>query len=95
MADTTVGLMAEVVGPLGAYLTTLDAGPSHPGFTAGPAFRLSRAAGGPTHQESARVVFRERLTELAAYCRLIEARGAQPVLLTVRSALLKYAAIFE
>jgi hypothetical protein len=95
LADTTVGLMAEVIGPLGAALTTLPAGPSHPGKTAGPGFRLSRAAAGPTHQASARAVFRERLSELAAYSRLIEANGGPSVLRVVESALRKYAATFE
>ena len=95
MADTTVGLMAEIIGPLGRSMTARPAGRSHPGNNAGPGFRISRGASSPTHATAARIVFHERLTELAAYCRLIEANGGPSVLASVQSALLKYAALFE
>ena len=48
LADVTVGMMMDVVQPLGNALTLLPAGPSHPGRTAGPSFRLSRSASIPT-----------------------------------------------
>ena len=48
LSDITVGLMMDVIGPLGRGLTTLPAGPSHPGLRAGPSFRFSRDIQTPT-----------------------------------------------
>ena len=76
LADVTVGLMMDVIGPLGDALTTLPAGPSHPGLTAGPSFRLSRDAITPPHQAAAWALFIERLREMSAYCGFLEARGS-------------------
>jgi hypothetical protein len=88
LAGTGVGLMMDVIEPLGSAVTRLPAGPSYPGLTAGPSFRLSRGASIPTDKHAARQVFNERMTELAAYCRFIEASpGAPAVLATVRAAL--------
>ena len=88
LADTSVGLMMDVVQPLGNAITLLPAGPSHPGFNAGPSFRLSRGASIPTHKDAARLVLHERLTELAAYCQFLQASAAAPlVLASVKTAL--------
>jgi hypothetical protein len=38
LAGSAIGLMAEVLRPLGTVLTTLPLGPDHPGALAGPAF---------------------------------------------------------
>jgi len=93
LADTTIGLMAMVVQPLGSALSSLPAGKSHPGFTAGPGFRLSRGASIPTHKEAAWAVFRERLGELAAYSRYLQAeKNAPAVLGRVNTALSRFAA---
>lgn len=95
LANTAARLMIEVVEPLGSTITTLPAGPSHPGLRAGPSFRLSRGAGIPTNRAAARAIFNERLTELAAYCRFLQReRGAPPVLARVRDALTNHAAVF-
>ena len=92
LADVGVGLMIDVIYPLGSALTLLPAGPGHPGFNAGPSFRLSRGATIPTQKDVARLVLQERLTELAAYCRFLQASaGAPPVLTNVRSALERFA----
>jgi hypothetical protein len=92
LADVGVGLMSDVIYSLGTALTLLPAGPSHPGLTAGPSFRLSRGATIPTQKDVARLVLHERLTELAAYCRFLQASaGAPPVLTNVRSALERFA----
>src|ERR1700744_3942053 len=40
LADTSVGLMAQVISPLGELITTRPAGPEYPGQTAGPSFEL-------------------------------------------------------
>jgi hypothetical protein len=89
LADITVGLMMDVLLPLGNALTKLPAGPSYPGKTAGPSFRLSRGASVPTHRTSAWPVFRERLNELAVYCRFLQAEPHAPtaVLAATREAL--------
>jgi hypothetical protein len=88
LADVSVRLMLDVVYPLGGALTLLPAGPAHPGFTAGPSFRLSRGATIPTQKDAARLVLQERLTELAAYCRFLQASADAPSVLTnVRTAL--------
>jgi hypothetical protein len=88
LAGSGVGLMIDVIEPLGSAITRLPAGPSHPGLTAGPSFRLSRGASIPTDKQAAKLVFNERLAELAAYCRFIEGSpGAPAVLASVRAAL--------
>jgi len=93
LADTTVGLMSLAIEPLGSAITRLPAGPTYPGLNAGPGFRLSRGASIPTHKETARFVFHERLSELAAYCRFLESNSAAPpVLARIREALTRLAA---
>jgi hypothetical protein len=72
LAQISVGLMMDVVEPLGSAITLLPAGPSYPGLCAGPSFRLSRGASIPTQKHAANLVFRERLKELAAYCRFLQ-----------------------
>lgn len=72
LADIAVGLMVDVIEPLGSALTRLPAGPSYPGLNAGPSFRLSRGASIPTNKDAARFVFSERMAELAAYCRFLQ-----------------------
>ena len=92
-ADIAVSLMFDAVEPLGCAITRLPAGPSHPGMTAGPGFRLSRSGGVPAHAVSARTLFRERLQELHRYCRFVQLEaGAPPVLEAVGSALEGYLA---
>jgi hypothetical protein len=94
LADISVSLMIEVVQPLGRAITLLPAGPSYPGMKAGAGFRLSRGAGVPSHRESARDVFRERLNELGLYCRFLEAEPRAPMVLgEVHAALSRYAGL--
>ena len=95
LADMVIGVMMEVIEPLATALTRLPAGPAHPGRNAGPSFRLSRGASVPAHRDSARGVFRERLTELAAYGRFLQSvPGAPAVLTPVRAALTRFAESF-
>ena len=92
LADITVALMLEVIGPLGETLTSLPAGPSHPGMMAGPSFRLSRDVSSPPHQTAAWALFIERLKELSAYCAFLQIRGVMPEALTqVKRSLAQYA----
>lgn len=93
LADNAVGLMIEVLTPLGSALTTLPAGPAHPGLRAGPSFRLTRGATVPPHSGAAAAVFRERLLELASYSRFLQTRpGAPAATGQAREALTRYAA---
>ena len=78
LADITVALMLEIIGPLGETLTSLPAGPPHPGMMAGPSFRLSRDVSSPPHQTAAWALFIERLKELSAYCAFLQIRGVMP-----------------
>ena len=62
LSGITVGLMMDVIGPLGTTLTTMPAGPSHPGLTAGPSFRLSRAGHPLPHQAPPLPLLTDRVT---------------------------------
>ena len=92
LSDITVGLMIDVLGPLGTTLTTMPAGASYPGLAAGPSFRLSRDVHSLPHQAAAWALFTERLRELSAYCGFLQAEGDVSVVLNrVRGSLDQYA----
>jgi hypothetical protein len=96
LANATLGLMLDVIDPLGSALTALPAGPSNPEKTAGPSFRLSRGASIPTHKGAAWTVFHERLTELYSYCRFLQAQKKAPAVLDkVKDSLARLASQFE
>jgi len=65
VADAAVEVMWSVIRPLGELLTRLPAGPSSPGRTAGPGFRLDGWTPVTAHKRAAWVVLGERLDELA------------------------------
>ncbi len=93
ISDVTVSMMAEVIGPLGQALTTLPAGPSQPGLTAGPSFRFSRDVSTPPHKAAVWAFFTERLQELSAYCGFLRTdEVTSPVITGVQRALTQYAA---
>ena len=73
LAQTAIGLMREVVKPLGGLVTRLPVGPEHPGRTAGPTFELFYGADYLLpHRDAAWAVMEERmrvLAELATRCR--------------------------
>ena len=92
LSDISVDMMINVIGPLGQALTTLSAGPSHPGLNAGPSFRFSRDVNTPPHRAAAWVLFMERLKELSAYCGFLQANGDMSSVLTqVQRSLIQYA----
>lgn len=77
LADLTIGLMFRVIKPLGDLITTLPAGPDHPGRTAGPSFELFYENDYlMPHRDAAWALMEERLREAAEFCRRIEA-GAE------------------
>jgi hypothetical protein len=70
LADLSVGLMFGVIKPLGDLITTLPAGPEHPGKTTGPSFELFYESDYLVpHREAAWFVLAERLRDAAAFCR--------------------------
>jgi hypothetical protein len=76
LADSAIGLMSEVLRPLGRIMTTLPVGSDHPGKTAGPAFEVYRRTSYfLPHRQSAWVILHERLTELADFSSRLGAPG--------------------
>ena len=74
LADVAVGLMIEVIKPLGELATTLPVGPDHPGNTAGPSFELFYGSGYfLPHRDAAWTLLHERLQELTEFCRHTDA----------------------
>ena len=93
LADATTDMMLDVITPLGDTVTALPAGPSHPGLNAGPSFRFFRDVHTLPHKPAAWALFRERLTELSAYCTVLETEeGAPKVLARVGDRLQHFAA---
>jgi len=75
LADAAVGLMFRAINPLGELITTLPAGPDHPGSTVGPSFELFYESDYlMPHREAAWILLTERLGEAVALCEDI--RGA-------------------
>lgn len=70
LADVAVGLMVQVLKPLGELATTLPVGPDHPGRTAGPSFDLIYGSGYLLpHRTAAWILMEERLGEVVAFMR--------------------------
>jgi hypothetical protein len=72
LAEVSVGLMKNVVKPLGGLVTRLPVGPEYPGATAGPTFELFYGVDYLLpHRDAAWAVMEERmrvLAELATRC---------------------------
>ncbi len=80
LADVSVGLMFEVIRPLGQYLTELPAGLEYPGRTAGPSFELFYTSDYLLpHRRAAWLLIEERLREAAAYGRRLQVAKPGPV----------------
>ena len=76
LADVSVLLMIQVIKPLGELITTMSAGPTYPGKSAGPAFELFYGSGYLLpHGRPAWIVMHERLCELQ---RFLEATCTRP-----------------
>jgi hypothetical protein len=91
LAEVSVGLMKNVVKPLGGLVTRLPVGPEHPGATAGPTFELFYGVDYLLpHRDAAWAVMEERmrlLAELATQCRDSCAPLYAPALTKVTDAL--------
>jgi hypothetical protein len=100
LADVAVGLMFDVISPLGPAITRLPVGPEHPGMTAGPSFELFYESDYLLpHLDAAWLLLCERLTEAAAFAgRLVadapEGRTAE-TLRTTSAALLRLAGMLR
>jgi CDGSH-type Zn-finger protein/truncated hemoglobin YjbI len=69
LADTTVAIMFQVIGPLASLITTLPAGPEYPGRTAGPSFELFYESDYLIpHRQAAWAMLAERLDQTAVLC---------------------------
>jgi hypothetical protein len=90
LSQVAVGLMFDVIEPLGDVLTTLPVGPEHPGQTAGPSFELFYQPDYLLpHREAAWLIMSEHLADAAA---LTQTHGAnEPRLLPVARALQRHA----
>jgi hypothetical protein len=74
LVDAALALMAKVLGPVGAALTTLPVGASHPGCTAGFGFEMYYVMGNMTpHRESAWALLAERTHIVADRCTQVAA----------------------
>src|SRR6201996_6517808 len=72
LADTSVGLMAQVIRPLGDLITTLPAGPDYPGQNAGPSFELFYESDYLLpHRDAAWTLLAERLDVAAGFAQEI------------------------
>ncbi|WP_429426077.1 ferritin-like domain-containing protein [Nocardia sp. GAS34] len=80
LSDAAVGLMFRVINPLGELITTLPAGPDHPGCTVGPSFELFYETDYlMPHREAAWILLAERLGEAVALCEDIRAEAGGAV----------------
>jgi Ferritin-like len=91
LGETAVGMMRQVIRPLGELLTRLPVGSHAPGMTAGPSFMLTSATPVTPHKPAAWTIIGERLRELAEVCDGLTA-GAPEVLAGVRQRLAAFAA---
>jgi len=92
LADVAVGLMLEVLMPLGLSISTLPVGPAHPELTAGATFELLYETDYLLpHRRAAWLLIEERLGEAAAFGRRIMAQPEAPSLDGVVAALARFA----
>jgi hypothetical protein len=78
LARVAAGLMFEVIGPLGRYLSELPAGPEYPGRTAGPTFELFYTSDYLLpHRRAAWILLAKRLREAAAFGRRLKGTAAR------------------
>jgi hypothetical protein len=94
LSQVAVGLMFDVIEPLGEILTTLPVGAEHPGRTAGPSFELFYQPDYLLpHRRAAWLIMAEHLTDAAD---LTEAQGDnEPRLLPVAEALRRHAGVLR
>ena len=94
LSQVAVGLMFDVIEPLGEILTMLPVGAEHPGRTAGPSFELFYQPDYLLpHRRAAWLIMAEHLTDAAD---LTEAQGDdEPRLLPVAEAFRRHAGVLR
>ena len=94
LSQVAVGLMFDVIEPLGEILTTLPVGPEHPGRTAGPSFELFYQPDYLLpHRRAAWLIMAEHLSDAAD---LVEALGGSELRLSpVAEALRRHAGVLR
>jgi len=94
LSQVAVGLMFDVIEPLGEILTTLPVGAEHPGRTAGPSFELFYQPDYLLpHRRAAWIIMAEHLTDAAD---LTEAQSDdEPRLRPVAEALRRHAGVLR
>jgi hypothetical protein len=94
LSQVAVGLMFDVIEPLGEILTTLPVGPEHPGRTAGPSFELFYQPDYLLpHRTAAWLIMAEHLTDAAE---LTETQSdGEPRLARVADALRRHAGVLR
>ncbi len=95
LAELTLGLMFNVLKPLGNLITSLPAGPDHPGRTGAPSFELFYESDYLIpHRGAAWAMLEERLREAAAFAeriRTLRAPAVQQALVPVAESLVTLA----
>jgi hypothetical protein len=94
LVDVALGLMFEVIKPVGQLITRLAAGEDHPGMTAGPSFELFYESDYVLpHREAAWLILEERLRDAQVFCERIrsETPDLSEALQPVTASLDKYA----
>jgi hypothetical protein len=79
LADAAVGVMSQVVKPLGVALTSQPVGTRLPGVTAGPSFELQSREYLLPFRREAFIVLRERMRELAGHSASISQAAPEPL----------------
>lgn len=99
LADAAVGMMSQVIKPLGVTLTSLPVGDRLPGVNAGPSFELQNKGYLLPYAKEAFMVLQERTLELAGHSRDLSTRAPSPAvgekLTAVHDSLLSLADIFR
>jgi CDGSH-type Zn-finger protein/truncated hemoglobin YjbI len=89
LVQVGVGLMFDVIEPLGELLTTLPVGPEHPGRTAGPSFELFYQPDYLLpHRQAAWLLMSEHLAEAADLAQATSA--TEPGLVTIAEAMRRH-----
>jgi Ferritin-like len=78
LADTAVGLMTNVIKPLGIALTSLPIGSHLPGLTAGPSFVLQQKEYILPYRKQAFMILQERLVQLSEYSASLATKAISP-----------------
>jgi hypothetical protein len=90
LADVAVGMMVDVIRPLGRMLTTLPVAPNRDDITAGPTFDVYRTTYYVPHRHAAWRVLHERLVALGRAAQE-QADDMGPILESVADRLIGYA----